>query len=66
MFAAGTVWAIAASGGGSTLYGINPAAGAVRLQFGFGAEQNQFATPAVGDNVVFVASTTQLLGFAPN
>ncbi len=66
VYAAGIVWAIAGSGGGSTLYGINPATGAVRLRFGFGAEQNHFATPAVGDNMVFVASTTQLLGFAPN
>jgi outer membrane protein assembly factor BamB len=66
VYAAGTVWAIAESQGGSTLYGLNPATGAIRLHFAFGPEQNHFATPAVGDNMVFVAATTQLLAFAPN
>jgi polyvinyl alcohol dehydrogenase (cytochrome) len=66
VYAAGTIWAIAGSGGGSTLYGLNPATGAVRLQVGFGSEQNHFPTPAIGDNMVIVASETQLLGFAPS
>jgi hypothetical protein len=62
------VWSIAGSGGStgtSTLYALDPGTGNVKLQFNFGAEQNHFATPAIGDNMVVVASTAGLLAFAP-
>jgi outer membrane protein assembly factor BamB len=66
VYGAGTVWAIAGSDSGSTLYGLNPNNGTIRLQFAYGATQNHFPTPAIGDNMVLVASNTQLLGFGPN
>ena len=65
VFAAGLVWTISGSSGGSTLYGLNPATGAVTVQYDFGAEANHFPTPAVGANMVLVASTTQLIAFPP-
>jgi outer membrane protein assembly factor BamB len=68
VYAAGLVWSIAGSAGAtgtSTLYAISPSTGAVALHFAFGAEQNHFPTPAIGDNMVVVASTTALLAFPP-
>ena len=68
VFAAGLVWSVNASqdsSGTSTLYGLAPATGNVRLQLAFGPVQNHFPSPAVGDNMVVVCSTTSLLAFPP-
>jgi outer membrane protein assembly factor BamB len=68
VYADGHVWTISGSGGSSgssTLFALNPNTGNVQLQYNFGAEQNHFPTPAIGDNMVVVASTTSLLAFPP-
>jgi polyvinyl alcohol dehydrogenase (cytochrome) len=68
VYAAGLVWSIQGSHGPtgtSTLYALSPASGAVVLHDAFGAEQNHFPTPAVGDNRIVVASTTAVLAFSP-
>jgi outer membrane protein assembly factor BamB len=65
VFAAGLVWSVSGSGGSSTLYGLAPSTGAVRLQFTIGPVQNDFPTPAIGDNMVVVCSATSLLAFPP-
>lgn len=65
VFAAGLLWSVNGSGGSQTLYGLAPSTGAVRLQYTFGSVQNDFPTPAIGDNMVVVCSTTSLLAFPP-
>jgi outer membrane protein assembly factor BamB len=65
VYAAGLVWAISGSTGGSTLYALNPSNGNAKLRYNFGAVLNHFATPSVGDNMVFVAAATTLLAFPP-
>jgi outer membrane protein assembly factor BamB len=65
VYAAGLVWSISGSTGGSTLYALNPANGNVKWQYSFGGVLNHFATPSVGDNLVLVASQTTLLAFPP-
>jgi outer membrane protein assembly factor BamB len=65
-YAGGLVWAINGGGGGSTLYALNPNTGRVKLRASIGPEQNHFPTPAIGDNRVVVATTTQVDVFAPS
>ena len=65
VFAAGLIWSISGGGGGSTLFGLTPSTGNVKVQYDFGPEENHFATPAIGDNMVVVASQTSLVAFPP-
>jgi len=60
IYAAGLVWTIGQNG---TLYGLNPATGAVRQQAGVGAPANHFATPSVGDSLLLAPSATRVVAF---
>jgi outer membrane protein assembly factor BamB len=63
VYAAGLIWSVDPNG--AVLYGISPATGNVQLQYSLGSEQNHFVTPAIGDNMVVVASQTTLFAFPP-
>jgi outer membrane protein assembly factor BamB len=65
VFAAGLVWVIQGGTGSSTLFALNPATGAIALQATIGPEENHFPTPAIGDNMVVVATERALLAFPP-
>jgi PQQ-like domain len=65
VFAAGLIWSISNGSSSSTLYGLIPSTGAVKVHADFGGVQNHFPTPAIGDNMVVVASQSSLLGFPP-
>ncbi|MGD0691346.1 MAG: PQQ-binding-like beta-propeller repeat protein [Acidimicrobiales bacterium] len=58
--AAGLVWTVGKNG---VLYGLNPATGAVQQQVTIGAVDNDFTTPSVGDGLMLVASSYQVLAF---
>jgi outer membrane protein assembly factor BamB len=60
IYAAGLVWTIGQNG---TLYGLNPATGAVRQQGTVGVPANHFPTPSVGDSLLLAASATQVVAF---
>jgi len=63
VYGGGLIWSVSASKG--ILYGLVPTTGAVKLQYPVGPVQNHFPTPAIGDNMVLVATDTSLLGFPP-
>ncbi|HEV3212404.1 MAG TPA: hypothetical protein VGZ03_03305 [Acidimicrobiales bacterium] len=63
VYGAGLVWSIDWSSG--TLYGLVPSTGNVQVQYPAGSFQNHFPTPAIGDNMVLVATQSSLLGFPP-
>ena len=60
IYAAGLVWTIGQNG---TLYGLNPATGAVRQQATVGAPANHFPTPSVGDSLLLATSATHVVAF---
>jgi outer membrane protein assembly factor BamB len=60
IYAAGLVWTIGQNG---TLYGLNPATGAVRQQAVVGVPANHFPTPSVGDSLLLAPSATQVVAF---
>src|ERR1700728_4715265 len=59
--AAGLVWTIGQNG---TLYGLNPATGAVRQQASIGVPANHFPTPSVADGLLLAPSADQVVAFA--
>jgi outer membrane protein assembly factor BamB len=65
-YAGGLVWSIKFGAGGSKLYALNPNTGGVEHEASIGPIQNHFPTPAIGDNLVVVTTTTQVDVFAPN
>jgi outer membrane protein assembly factor BamB len=60
IYAAGLVWTIGQNG---TLYGLNPATGAVHQQASIGAVANHFPTPSVGDSLLLAPSATHVVAF---
>jgi outer membrane protein assembly factor BamB len=60
IYAAGLVWTIGQNG---TLYGLNPATGAVRQQATVGVAANHFPTPSVGDSLLLATSATHVVAF---
>ena len=60
IYAAGLVWTMGQNG---TLYGLNPATGAVRQQAVVGAPANHFPTPSVGDSLLLATSATRVVAF---
>ncbi|HEY3845385.1 MAG TPA: hypothetical protein VGL48_19260, partial [Acidimicrobiales bacterium] len=60
IIAAGLVWTIGANG---TLYGLNPATGAVVQQASIGAPANHFPTPSVGDGLLVATSADRVVAF---
>ncbi len=59
--AAGLVWTIGRNG---TLYGLNPANGAVRQQASIGTPANHFPTPGIGDGLLLAPSADQVVAFS--
>jgi hypothetical protein len=57
--AGGLVWSV----GGSHLYGLNPANGQVAEQVSIGGQANHFPTPSVGDGLLLVPTTYQVMAF---
>jgi polyvinyl alcohol dehydrogenase (cytochrome) len=57
---AGRVWTIGQNG---TLYGLNPANGAVLQQASVGSLANHFPTPAVGGSYLLVAAAQHVVAF---
>ncbi len=60
IIAAGLVWTIGANG---TLYGLNPATGAVAQQATVGVPANHFPTPGVGDGLLLATSADHVVAF---
>jgi outer membrane protein assembly factor BamB len=58
--AAGLVWTIGQDG---TLYGLDPATGAVRQRASIGAEANHFPTPSVGDGLLLAPTADSVVAF---
>ena len=58
--AAGLVWTIGQNG---TLYGLNPATGAVRQQASIGVPANHFPTPSVADGLLLAPSADRVVAF---
>jgi outer membrane protein assembly factor BamB len=58
--AAGLVWTVGKNG---VLYGLDQATGQVQQQASIGAVANDFTTPSVGDGLMLVASTSQVVAF---
>ena len=58
--AARLVWSI----GDGTLYGMNPATGALERRVTLGAEANDFATPSVGAGLLLAPLADQVVAFA--
>ena len=58
--AAGLVWTIGQNG---TLYGLDPATGAVRQQASIGVPANHFPTPSAADGLLLAASADQVVAF---
>jgi outer membrane protein assembly factor BamB len=59
--AAGLVWTLGQDG---TLYGLDPASGAVRRQASVGTPANHFPTPGLGAGLLLATSATQVVAFA--
>ena len=59
--AAGLVWTIGQNG---TLYGLDPATGAVRQQASIGVPANHFPTPSAADGLLLAPSADQVVAFA--
>jgi outer membrane protein assembly factor BamB len=59
--AAGLVWTV---GQGGTLYGLDPATGAVRARATAGAPANHFPTPSVGAGLLLVPAADQVVAFS--
>jgi outer membrane protein assembly factor BamB len=61
ILAAGLVWTIGQDG---TLYGLDPATGAIRQQASIGAVANHFPTPAVADGLMLAPAARNVVAFA--
>jgi outer membrane protein assembly factor BamB len=61
--AANLVWTVGQDG---VLYGLAPSTGRVRQQASIGALSNHFPTPSVGDAMMVVASSNQVVAFGGN
>jgi outer membrane protein assembly factor BamB len=61
ILAAGLVWTIGQDG---TLYGLDPATGAIRQQASIGAVANHFPTPAVADGLMLAPAARDVVAFA--
>jgi hypothetical protein len=61
ILAAGLIWTIGQNG---TLYGLDPATGAVRQQASIGAVANHFPTPAVADGLMLAPAARDVVAFA--
>jgi outer membrane protein assembly factor BamB len=59
--AAGLIWTIGQNG---TLYGLDPATGAVRQQASIGAVANHFPTPAVAGGLMLAPAAQDVVAFA--
>ena len=64
ILAGGVLWTVAQFGG-TTLYGLDPASGAVAQRLPLSATTEHFATPAAGADHLFVAASSTLFAFAP-
>jgi outer membrane protein assembly factor BamB len=62
VIAGGAVWSVSRSG--QMLVALDPATGAVTQQVVLGASSANYATPAVGDGLLVVATGTTVQGFA--
>ncbi len=60
ILAAGLIWTIGQNG---TLYGIDPATGAVNQQASIGAPANHFPTPSVADGLLLAPSANRVVAF---
>jgi hypothetical protein len=60
ILAAGLVWTIGRDG---TLYGLDPAGGAVRQQATVGAPANHFPTPSVGGGLLLAPASDRVVAF---
>jgi outer membrane protein assembly factor BamB len=65
IYAAGLVWSVAGAMNSSTLYAFDPATGAVKLHYVVGGELNHFPTPAAGDGLILITTSSGLTAFAP-
>jgi outer membrane protein assembly factor BamB len=61
VIAAGLVWTIGQNG---TLYGLDPATGAVRQRASIGGQANHFPTPSVGDGLLLAPAARDIVAFA--
>ena len=61
ILAAGLLWTIGQNG---TLYGLDPATGAIRQQASIGAVANHFPTPAVADGLMLAPAARDVIAFA--
>jgi len=61
ILAAGLVWTIGQNG---TLYGLDPATGAIRQQVGIGVPANHFPTPSVTDGLLLAACADNVIAFS--
>src|SRR6202042_551980 len=59
IFVDGLVWSIA----GNAVHGLNPANGNEVLSIPFGASANHFPTPSVGDGLLLLPGTDQVIAF---
>jgi outer membrane protein assembly factor BamB len=59
--AAGLIWTIGQNG---TLYGLDPASGAVRQRASIGAVANHFPTPAVADGLLLAPAARDVVAFS--
>ena len=61
ILAAGLIWTIGQDG---TLYGLDPATGAIRQQASIGAVANHFPTPAVAGGLMLAPAARDVVAFA--
>ena len=61
ILAAGLIWTIGQNG---TLYGLDPATGAIRQQASIGAVANHFPTPAVAGGLMLAPAARDVVAFA--
>jgi len=61
IIASGLVWTL---GSGGTLFGLNPANGALEQQLVVGPAANHFPTPSVGADMLFATAATTVHAFA--
>jgi polyvinyl alcohol dehydrogenase (cytochrome) len=59
IIAGGLLWTV----GGNTMHGLNPANGREVVSIPFGGHANHFPTPSVGDGLLLVSGTDQVLAF---
>ena len=65
ILAGGVLWTMAQFGG-TTVYGLDPATGAVTQRLSLSATTEHFVTPAAGDDRLFVVDASTLFAYAPS